>query len=525
MADTLVPIKIPPGLYKNGTRYQAQGRWYDANLVRFFDGTIRPIGGWRRLTNADNSDMAGLSGVTRAALAWRTDQHGVVQAFGTTTKLYAILGGVLKDITPAALPAGRLDSGETTGIDSYSYGPYGSGNYGVGAQTITIANADTWQLAQYGNYLLAVTTANKKLYLWTNDPAVLPTVPSGAPSIVSGVVATPERFIFALGAGGNGRVVQWPSQESTTDWTSTDLNTAGDFELATNGQLVCGEPGRGETLLWTDTDFHIATYIGEPFIYRFARVGENCGIIAPNAKVLVEGRAFWMGRNRFFQYDGTVRPVECEVQDYVFSDFNTTQAVKVWGMSISAFAEIWWFYPSANSNECDRYVCYNYVENHWTVGQMIRTAGFDAGAVAAPVLVDSTGIIFEHETLYPKNTALARYANGIYYADGSTPVNTEQPYLESGPFELAEGDRLMKIQRIVPDAKTLGDIGMWIYAAMDPTSDETKHGDPDGSSYSLEQPTSAMILARQVRIRIEENNQTGWRLGTVRLGVKETSRR
>jgi len=45
----LLPIKIPPGFYRNATQYQAKNRWYDGNLVRFSEGRLRPIGGWQRL--------------------------------------------------------------------------------------------------------------------------------------------------------------------------------------------------------------------------------------------------------------------------------------------------------------------------------------------------------------------------------------------------------------------------------------------------------------------------------------------
>ena len=47
----LIPLKIPPGVYRNGTEYQSAGRWYDANLVRWYENTLRPIGGWRKKSN------------------------------------------------------------------------------------------------------------------------------------------------------------------------------------------------------------------------------------------------------------------------------------------------------------------------------------------------------------------------------------------------------------------------------------------------------------------------------------------
>jgi hypothetical protein len=329
--DKLVPITMPPGLFKNGTRNQAKGRWYDANLVRFFDDTIRPVGGWRRLQSDANADFPPLAGVPRGALAYRTDTGGVVQTFGTVSKLYAIVGGVLKDITPISFVAGRSSTVFTTATGAYGSGPFGSGPYGSGSQTAQLSEADTWQLVSFGNTLAAVCTSDKKLYTWAGDPAVLPTVPAGAPSSAVGVVVTPERFLVALGAGGNARLIQWPSQETTTDWVPTAQNTAGDFQLTTNGRVLSGRASRGQTLLWTDADLHTMTYIGGPFLYKVDRVGENCGLIAPNVPIMVSGQAFWMGKNGFFTFDGFVKPIRCDVQDYVFGDFNYVQAAKCWG--------------------------------------------------------------------------------------------------------------------------------------------------------------------------------------------------
>ena len=52
--DNLIPLELPPGMRNNGTTYQSKGRWYTGNFVRFFNGTIQPIGGWaaRSLTGA-----------------------------------------------------------------------------------------------------------------------------------------------------------------------------------------------------------------------------------------------------------------------------------------------------------------------------------------------------------------------------------------------------------------------------------------------------------------------------------------
>ena len=43
----LIPLDIPSGVYRNGTDLQSNGRWRDANLIRWIDNTMRPMGGWR----------------------------------------------------------------------------------------------------------------------------------------------------------------------------------------------------------------------------------------------------------------------------------------------------------------------------------------------------------------------------------------------------------------------------------------------------------------------------------------------
>ena len=63
---------------------------------------------------------------------------------------------------------------------------------------------------------------------------------ANAPINNKGIVVTEERFIFALGAGGNSRKVQWCDKENNTQWTPAATNEAGDIELATSGQIMCG---------------------------------------------------------------------------------------------------------------------------------------------------------------------------------------------------------------------------------------------------------------------------------------------
>lgn len=509
MLNDLFPVELPPGVFKNGTKRQARGRWFDGNLVRFFERAIGPVGGWLRVLDDTGVAVTPMSGVARASIAFRSDTYGIVQAFGTHTKLYTLQSGALTDITPVGFTAGQADTASVAPNGKYGKGLYGVGRYGRGSLSASLVPATTWQLAAFGTLLAGVASSDKKLYTWAGDPAVKPTVPANAPSSVLGVVATPERFLFALGAQynagtgtfvANSRSVAWPSQESTTDWVPTAVNTAGDFELATNGKLVCGRASRGETLLWTDADLHSAQYISGQLVYSFKRVGENCGIISPNAVAMPGGLAVWMGANGFFVYDGFVKPVPCDVHDHIFTRINMTQAAKVWAVTVSEFNEVWFFYPAGN--EIDSYAAFNYVENHWTVGSLARTTGYDAGAVNSPVFVAPTGEIYQHEQRNQSHGGAL-------------------PYLESGPVEPGNGDRRMAVTEIVPDASAIGDVQMTFFLADDPTTAETSVV----VTAPLTQPSPVRFSAKQIRLRYDTINDTDWRVGLLRLAGRPSSRR
>ncbi len=298
----------------------------------------------------------------------------------------------------------------------------------------------------------------------------------------------------------------WASQETIADFFPTANNTTGSLDLTTDGVLMCGKATRGTTLLWTTVDLWTATYIGAPFVYSTTRVGTNCGILAQNAACILDTGAYWMGNHGFFRYDGYVKPIDCDVQDYVFNSFNDTYKDFAWCLPNPRFGEVTWFYPSASAtanNPCDRYVTYNYRDDHWTFGNMARTCGVvaQAGSTAGnPVLIGPDGSIYDHET-------------------GET-WDAVEPFLESGPLEEGDGDYTLLLQRIVPDDKTQGDVTASIYTTLFPDLSETLHG-----PYTLSSPTSIRVKARQFRVRLVGAVASAWRVGVLRLGYIRSGRR
>lgn len=491
----LTKVDLPPGLSRRGTLYQTAGRWYDGGYVRWNEGIMQPIGGWAARTET------AMTGKPRSMMTFRDDSNVRFVMVGTHLKLYAATPSLtaMVDITP---------SGFTTGYaDAAAGGGYGTGDYGVGTYGTprvdsigTAYEASVWQLDMFGTVPIACMHEDGKIYEWGRDissPTAAVAV-SGAPTGCQGVVVTPEGFIMALGAGGARRTVAWCDRGARTAWTPTSTNQAGDYDIQTQGGLMCGARTRAQTLLFTELDVHLATYVGLPNVYVIDRAGENCGAISRRPGVAVDSRYFWMSPSGFFVWDGAgVQEISCDVFDAVFGDLNTVQKSKITAMAVAAFSEVWWFYPSAASTENDMAVVYNYKDGHWSLHPLARTCGADRGVYTYPIMADSDGYLYDHET-------------GVTW--------DATPYVESGPVEIEDGEVLTKIRRVVLDERTGGDVELYVKA-----KDWNNDSDTTFGPYVAPNPVSARIAGRAMRMRVEF--QGAGQFGAARFDVIPGGRR
>ncbi|WP_425061855.1 hypothetical protein [Roseovarius confluentis] len=447
---------------------------------------MRPIGGWREFK------ATGITNPVRGMLGWVENDGSRWVAAGSSDELHVVsTSGTVTDITPSGFTSGLVRSAINTG---YGGGTYGTGTYGTPRDDATTYDeAAVWSLDTWGEYLVGCCRSDGKLYEWQLDTGTAAAAISNAPTSCVGLVATEERFLFALGASGNRRLVAWCDQEDNTTWTPAATNQAGDFPLQTSGEIMQGVRTRGQTLILTNVDAHTATFVGGNTVYSFERIGEACGVISRLGCCVAEGSAFWMGQRSFFQYTGGgAEPLESEVADEVFTNMNRAQASLIWSVTNSLFGEIWWFYPSASSIEVDSYVVYNYRAGHWATGSIDRTAGFDRGTWRYPMWIDSTGDLYEQE-----------YA----FAHGG-----ETPFVESGPVLLGAGDRVMVCKNLYPDEETQGEVQGTFKTRFYPNGTEREYG-----PYDMTNPTSIRFTGRQVRMRLESTGPQDWRVGTMRI--------
>ena len=491
----LIPLQLPPGVHANGTEFESSNRWREASLVRWHDGSMRPVGGW---TVRKSSAFATAPRAMISYLDNDSDEH---MAAGTYDKLYYINPSLtVTDITPSS----GFTSGSLNGALNLGYGGgfMGSSNYGRAPTSSGVyAEATTWSLDTWGEYLLGVSSTDGKLLEWQGNPSANAAVVANAPVDNLAMVVTEERFVFCLGAGGNPRKVAWSDKENNTLWSAAATNEAGDMELQTNGQIMCGVRMRGATLILTSEDAHLATYSGAPFVYGFQRVGTACGIASRKAAVAIDEGAFWMGKKGFYTFNGsTATEIACEVADYVFDDLNPSQVSKVYAVHNSQFGEIWWFYPSASATENNRYVTLDYKEGHWATGILDRTAGVDQGIFVNPIWADASGNLYNQET---------------GYTHGSV-----KPYAESGSISLGNGDTIMKVSKLIPDERTQGQVEVTFKTRFHPNDSETSHG-----AYTLSNPTDVRFTGRQVRVKIQGTANDNWRSGIMRIDAVPGGRR
>jgi len=484
------PLSLPPGVFRDGTQFQSKGRYYDAWGVRWYGAAIGPVNGWRR------KGSGVVAGAARAALAWKANDAKTWLGIGTHNKLFVSdRAGVLSDITPVGLVAGRADAIAAGG---YGTGTYGTSTFGTPRpDTSLVQDATQWTLDSWGEYLLGVSPDDRKLYQWQLNTGVKAAQVANSPSC-SAVVATAERFVFALGTS-DPRTVSWCDQENNTAWAPSSTNQAGSFPLQTTGRLMCGRRVKGLTLLFTDLDVHAAQYIGGTLVYGFDKVGDSCGVISRQAAASFgTGEAAWMSPtlNFWLWNGGSVVPLACEVLDYIRQDINLLQISKTVATVNSANFEIEWRYCSSSSSEIDRCVVWQYKDNYWNIGRPARTCGVDKGVFQYPILIANDGKIYDHE--------LGWDYSGV------------APFITAGPLELGNGDNIMQVLGLYPDDGTVGDVAVSFTVR--------RNADDDGSTfgpYALTQKTDLRFAGGQVEMTVTGAASANWRFGIPKLEVAQ----
>jgi hypothetical protein len=392
--------------------------------------------------------------------------------------------------------------------------------------------ARVWQFDNYGQVLI-LQDVDGGIYEWspTSGIGTRATVIAGAPTKSKfALVSTPDRHLVCFGTEGtlgdpstqDPMYVRFSSQEDINDFVATATNTAGGQRLTDGNEIVSALRSRGQILIWTDTSIHGQQYLGPPYTFGFQQLGANCGIIGPHASADVNGVAYWMSKDAFFVFDGSVKKIPCTVQDYVFEDLNIAQATAVNVGINTQFNEVTWFYPSLSSDYINRFVTYNYMENVWSIGSLARTAWTDIGTFEKPLATSYDPLDTEAtiSTIY----GLTAGRSHLYNQEDGVDANGEaiDAYVYSGYFDIGDGDQMMLMQKFIPDFKRQeGNIVVALRLRPYPQATAVPSSLDPYPITPTTQFVSTRARGRQIQLRIESDELGSfWRFGTMRVDIQ-----
>lgn len=393
-------------------------------------------------------------------------------------------------------------------------------------QFTALAPLRYWSLDAWGEDL-AASPRNGQIYYWdsslglSNRAYLVSTTPSQNTQIL---VSPEDRHLISFGcpdaitSAVNPLYIRWCNQEDITDWNASATNTAGDKVLSGASRIVAARRTRGQILIWTDENLYSMQQVGPPYTFGFQLLGTNCGTLGQNAMVEVGGRTFWMADERFMVYDGAAaRPMKCDVLRYVFDSLDRSQLDKIYCASNTSFNEVIWFYPTT-SGEADSYVIYDYIQDTWSIGTLVRTAWLDQGINSFPIAIGydtSASKLYYHE-----------FGNN---ADGQ-PLPA---YIESNLFDLDAGQELMFVDRIVPDFS--GRDGGLMLGTVDITLNTLKYPNTPESQEVTKGPYMVSAATQKIDLRVRgrhayyriesSDSNTSWRVGALRFRVSPDGQR
>lgn len=418
----------------------------------------------------------------------------------------------------------------------------GWGDSAAGGVTTGTTNIRTWSHDNFGEDLI-INPRDSGLFFWDKTNGIQTravklntrtgtkrSIPTIAKQII---VSDQDRHVLAFGADGLGGssdtdgdgvqdplLIRFSDQENPIDWFPSTTNTAGELRIGSGSRFVQAVETKREILVWSDTSLNSLRFIGPPFTFGIQQLANNTTIVSQNAAVATEDFVLWMGIDNFYIYDGQTQQLSCTVKDKVFEDFNAQQNQKVTSGVNSEFGEVWWFYPSSESFENDKYVIYNYIEKLWYFGDLSRTAWIDRGTRPSPIAA-SSGYLFNHETGFDD--------------DGSAMTS----FIESAVMDIGDGDSFTYIRRVVPDLTFVGSTSLttpqatFTLKARNSPGADFSSTDAGTASRIASSPVETFterldlrVRGRSFALRIDSTALgTKWKLGSPRVDMRSDGRR
>ena len=346
------------------------------------------------------------------------------------------------------------------------------------------------------------------------------------------IVSDTSRFAIVFGCNDYGSttldpmLIRWSDQENPYEWTPDATNQAGSIRLSHGSQIQTAIQTRQEIVIFTDQALYSMQYVGAPYYWKTQLLGDNISIMGQNAAALASGIVYWMGKEKFYMYDGRVQTLDCDLRKFIFNNLNQSQNQQVYSSTVEAFNEVWWFYCTGTNTSPDSYVVYNYLEKVWYYGTMGRTAWIDSGLYVSPIgATVNNRLVYQESGVDDNETGTA------------APIDA---YISSSEFDIGDGHNFAFVWRILPDLTfegstdgTIPEATMTLYPMYSSGSGTNNPRSNGVQSINLSANPSTFtgevytrVRGRQLIIKMESNKiGTAWQLGAPRLDIRPDGRR
>lgn len=352
-------------------------------------------------------------------------------------------------------------------ITIYGYGwgvgAWSSGRWGQSSGQPINLRQRNWNFQNFDNDLV-MNIRNGPIYYWSRGPfpnpaSVLDTRAVRMDSLVGAsdvpleatqlLVSQNDKHLIALGCtvyGGTDfdpLLIRWANQNDPLNWTPEVTNSAGFLRVSRGSEIVCGVVTRQETLVFTQSTLNSLQFLGTTDVFGLQELADNISIASFQAAIVVNNVVYWMGKDKFYTYSGRVDTLPCTLRNHVFQNINFNQADQIICGTNEGWNEIWWMYPTADSNNNNAYVIYNFLEQAWYYGTISRTAWIDTplrtyGQAVKTDPTNWTGIMYNQEA-------------GTN--DDTLPMES---YIVSSDFDIGDGEQFTLMKRIIPDVNFEG---------------------------------------------------------------------
>ena len=219
--------------------------------------------------------------------------------------------------------------------------------------------------------------------------------PTYRPISVNGGVCVLYPYIFVYGDNGyiaNNHVETAYGTQTLTDWNGP---TANQINMSSS-KVIKGIPVRGGTnspsgLFWATDSLIRVSFIGSaPLYWRYDIISSQISTMSSSCFVEMDGVYYWLGVDRFYQYNGVVSVLKNDKNvNWLFDNINFVQRQKVWATKVPRYNEIWFFYPRGTATEVTDAIIYNVKDQIWyDAGQAEgarRSCGYTTEIFPSPI--------------------------------------------------------------------------------------------------------------------------------------------